>query len=73
MTIATTVRRRSGWPHAAGWPTRGHLRARRGRRADSGRGPVLVRNLFMSVDPAMRGRMNDAKSYAPPFEVGEVM
>ena len=34
-------------------------------------GEVLVRNLYMSVDPAMRGRMNDVRSYAPPFEVGE--
>jgi len=32
---------------------------------------VLVRNLFMSVDPYMRGRMNDRKSYAPPFELGK--
>jgi hypothetical protein len=32
---------------------------------------VLVRNLFMSVDPYMRGRMNDRKSYVPPFELGE--
>ena len=32
---------------------------------------VLVRNLFMSVDPYMRGRMNDGKSYAPPFELGK--
>ena len=31
---------------------------------------VLVRNLFMSVDPYMRGRMNAGKSYAPPFELG---
>ena len=31
---------------------------------------VLVRNLYMSVDPYMRGRMNDGKSYVPPFEVG---
>ncbi|HEV1997348.1 MAG TPA: NADP-dependent oxidoreductase, partial [Candidatus Dormibacteraeota bacterium] len=38
-----------------------------------GDGQLLVRNLFMSVDPYMRGRMNDAKSYAPPFAVGEVM
>lgn len=30
-------------------------------------GQVLVRNLFMSVDPYMRGRMNDIKSYVPPF------
>ena len=32
---------------------------------------VLVRNLFMSVDPYMRGRMNDTKSYVPPFELGK--
>src|ERR1035437_4150803 len=32
---------------------------------------VLVRNLFMSVDPYMRGRMNDRKSYVPPFELGK--
>lgn len=34
------------------------------------RGQVLVRNLFMSVDPYMRGRMNPGKSYTPPFEIG---
>lgn len=34
-------------------------------------GEVLVRNVFMSVDPYMRGRMNAGKSYAPPFEVGQ--
>src|SRR2546422_11271578 len=34
-------------------------------------GHVLVRNLFMSVDPYMRGRMNDRKSYVPPFELGK--
>ena len=32
---------------------------------------VLVRNLFMSVDPYMRGRMNDGKSYVPPFDLGK--
>ena len=32
---------------------------------------VLVRNLYMSVDPYMRGRMNDGKSYVPPFELGK--
>jgi NADPH-dependent curcumin reductase CurA len=32
---------------------------------------VLVRNLYMSVDPYMRGRMNDHKSYVPPFELGK--
>jgi len=36
-------------------------------------GQVLVRNLVMSVDPYMRGRMNDRKSYAPPYELGQPM
>lgn len=30
-------------------------------------GQILVRNIVMSVDPYMRGRMNDVKSYVPPF------
>jgi hypothetical protein len=34
-------------------------------------GEVLVRATHFSVDPYMRGRMNDAKSYIPPFEVGQ--
>ena len=34
---------------------------------------VLVRNLYMSVDPYMRGRMNERKSYVPPFEIGRVL
>lgn len=34
-------------------------------------GQVLVRNTVMSVDPYMRGRMNDVKSYVPPFQIGE--
>ena len=34
-------------------------------------GQVLIQPLFISVDPYMRGRMNDAKSYTPPYEIGE--
>ena len=34
---------------------------------------VLVRNLFMSVDPYMRGRMKDRESYVPPFELGKAL
>jgi len=34
-------------------------------------GQVLIRNAFVSVDPYMRGRMNDVKSYVPPFALGE--
>jgi NADPH-dependent curcumin reductase CurA len=36
-------------------------------------GQVLVRNHYLSLDPYMRGRMNDAKSYAQPQPLGEVM
>lgn len=36
-------------------------------------GQVLVRNRFMSVDPYMRGRMNDRESYVPPFEIGKAL
>ena len=37
---------------------------------DPADGKVLVRNHYMSVDPYMRGRMRDSKSYAPPFALG---
>ena len=36
-------------------------------------GEVLLRNRYLSLDPYMRGRMNDAKSYAAPQPLGEVM
>jgi len=37
---------------------------------EPGPGEVLVRNTVMSVEPYMRGRMNDTKSYVPPFAIG---
>ena len=40
---------------------------------DPGAGEVLVRNSWISVDPYMRGRMNDTKSYVPPYGLGEAM
>jgi len=39
--------------------------------AEIGEGEVLVQNIYMSVDPYMRGRMNDRKSYVPPFQLGK--
>jgi len=36
-------------------------------------GQMRVRNLWLSVDPYMRGRMNDVKSYVPPFALNEPM
>ncbi len=41
--------------------------------APLGEGEVRVRGHFLSLDPYMRGRMNDAKSYAAPQRLGEVM
>ncbi len=41
--------------------------------ADPVAGEVQVRNLCMSVDPYMRGRMVDRKSYVPPFQIGEAL
>ena len=41
--------------------------------ADPGDGEVLVENVCMSVDPYMRGRMWDRKSYVPPFQIGETL
>ncbi len=41
--------------------------------AEPAEGFVQVQNLFMSVDPYMRGRMRDVKSYIPPFALGEAL
>ncbi|MFD0852297.1 NADP-dependent oxidoreductase, partial [Actinomadura adrarensis] len=40
---------------------------------EPGEGQVLVRNTWMSVDPYMRGRMDDVESYIPPFQLGAPM
>lgn len=55
----------------SGWPTEDNFALRQAGRPELADGQVRVRNLFMSVDPYMRGRMNDAKSYVPPFRLGE--
>jgi len=36
-------------------------------------GNILIKTLYLSIDPYMRGRMNDAKSYADPIKLGEIM
>ncbi len=41
--------------------------------ASPGAGEFLVQNLWMSVDPYMRGRMMDRESYVPPFQIGATM
>jgi NADPH-dependent curcumin reductase CurA len=56
-----------------GWPTPEDFAVVEAELTSPGDGEVLVRNLFMSVDPYMRGRMNDVKSYAPPYRLDEAM
>jgi NADPH-dependent curcumin reductase CurA len=58
-------------PH--GWPTPEDFRLAEVDVPEPGPGQLLVRNLVMSVDPYMRGRMNDAKSYAAPYQLGKAM
>jgi NADPH-dependent curcumin reductase len=41
--------------------------------SEPGDGELLVKVLYISLDPAMRGWMNEGKSYIPPVEIGEVM
>lgn len=53
-----------------GWPTAENFRLVEVDVPDPGPDQVLVRNTLMSVDPYMRGRMNDVKSYVPPFQLG---
>ncbi len=40
---------------------------------EAGQGEILVKTLYLSVDPYMRGRMSDAPSYSAPFEVGKAL
>jgi NADPH-dependent curcumin reductase CurA len=56
-----------------GWPTPETFALAEADVPEPRDGEVLVRNLFMSVDPYMRGRMNDVKSYVPPFAVGAAL
>ena len=54
-----------------GTPTAGNFELKEIDVPQLGDGMIRVRNQWLSVDPYMRGRMNDAKSYVPPFKLGE--
>ncbi len=56
-----------------GWPTEDNFRVVESAMPQIGDGEVLVRGLYLSLDPYMRGRMNDAPSYVPPVQVDAVM
>lgn len=57
----------------SGWVTADNFTRTEEAVSDPGPGQLLVRNLYLSVDPYMRGRMNDTKSYVPPFQLGDVL
>lgn len=71
--MATTTREIHLAARPNGWPTPDDFRMVETELPDPGPGEVLVRNTVMSVDPYMRGRMNDAKSYVPPYRLGHVL
>ena len=59
--------------HPTGMPTLNNFALAQTKLEPLQAGQVLVRNLYISVDPYMRGRMNGGKSYVPPFELGQPM
>lgn len=73
MTLPTTGREWHLVARPSGWPTPADFALRTAPVREPGEGEVLVRNRHLSVDPYMRGRMNDAKSYVPPFGLDEPM
>ncbi|HFJ9774577.1 TPA: NADP-dependent oxidoreductase, partial [Raoultella ornithinolytica] len=58
-------------PH--GEPTGGNFRLEESEAPTPGPGQVLLRTVYLSLDPYMRGRMSDAPSYSPPVAIGAVM
>ena len=56
-----------------GEPTESTLKLVEGDIPKAGDGQMLLRAIFLSLDPYMRGRMSDAPSYSPPVALGDVM
>ncbi|MTB70836.1 NADP-dependent oxidoreductase [Arsenicicoccus cauae] len=71
MTTPTTTRQVVLASRPQGWPTGDDFRLETVDLPELADGQVLVRNTAMSVDPYMRGRMNDVKSYVPPFQLDQ--
>jgi NADPH-dependent curcumin reductase CurA len=70
MTVSREIRLTS---RPSGTPTAANFELATVTLPDPAPGEVQVRNSWMTVDPYMRGRMNDMRSYAPPFQLGEAM
>lgn len=58
-------------PHGA--PTNSNFRLQHVAKPTPAQGEVLLRTIYLSLDPYMRGRMSDAKSYAEPVAIDDVM
>ena len=73
MSVETRSREIHLASRPSGWPSTENFRLVDVEVPELVDGQVLVRNLAISVDPYMRRRMNDVKSYLPPFQVGSVL
>ena len=73
MTIATVNRQITLASRPVGMPTPANFALVETPVPQPGEGELLLRNLYLSLDPYMRGRMSDAESYAAPMSVGDVM
>ncbi|MTE18925.1 zinc-binding dehydrogenase [Streptomyces sp. TRM43335] len=73
MALPTTGREWHLTARPEGWPVPEDFALREAPVRAPGSGQILVRNLHMSVDPYMRGRMDDRESYVPPFRLDEPM
>ncbi|HLZ83362.1 MAG TPA: NADP-dependent oxidoreductase [Caulobacteraceae bacterium] len=68
MTVSREIRLKS---RPVGTPTADNFELATVNLPDPAPGEVQVRNSWMTVDPYMRGRMNDVQSYVPAFQIGE--
>jgi NADPH-dependent curcumin reductase CurA len=73
MSTATTNRQFRLAARPAGMPKRSDWELTTEPVPEPGDGQVLVQVLYLSLDPAMRGWMNEGRSYIPPVGIGEVM
>lgn len=69
--MSQTTRRVVLAARPAGLPREADFRIEEASAAEPADGQVLIRTLYVSVDPYMRGRMNDGESYIPAFALGE--
>ena len=56
-----------------GWPTEDDFEIEVSQIPSIKEGEILLQTMWLSLDPYMRGRMNDAKSYADPVQIGAPM